>query len=49
MKKCKDIENNLSLYLDDVLSKEDKAAVDEHLRSCPQCAEALPGCAKRKN
>ena len=48
MKKCKDIENNLSLYLDDVLSKEDKAAVDEHLRSCRQCEEALARLRKTK-
>jgi anti-sigma factor RsiW len=30
MKNCKEIENNLSLYLDDSLSGADKQAVEEH-------------------
>jgi hypothetical protein len=41
MKNCKDIENNLSLYSDDLLSPTDKRAVEEHLKSCPQCGKAL--------
>jgi len=41
MKKCKDIENDLPLYPDDLLSGPDKEAVEEHLKSCPQCSDAL--------
>ena len=41
MKNCKEIENNLSLYLDDSLSDADKQAVEEHLKSCPHCTKAL--------
>jgi hypothetical protein len=41
MKNCKEIENNLSLYLDDSLSGADKQAVEEHLKSCPRCTKAL--------
>ena len=41
MKNCKEIENNLSLYLDDSLSDADKQAVEEHLKSCPRCTKAL--------
>jgi len=41
MKNCKEIENNLSLYLDDSLSDADKKAVEEHLKSCPRCTKAL--------
>ncbi len=48
MKKCRDIENNLSLYLDDLLSNEDKAAVEEHLQSCPRCAKTLARLSKTK-
>jgi hypothetical protein len=41
MMNCKDIENSLPLYLDDLLSHADKRAVEEHLKSCPKCAKAL--------
>lgn len=41
MKKCKDIENNLPLYLDNLLSDADKQAIEEHLKSCPRCTKAL--------
>ncbi|OGP91297.1 MAG: hypothetical protein A2031_04775 [Deltaproteobacteria bacterium RBG_19FT_COMBO_43_11] len=41
MKNCKDIENNLPLYLDNLLSSSEKQAVEEHLKSCPQCSKAL--------
>lgn len=41
MKNCKEIENNLSLYLDDSLSDADKQAIEEHLKSCPHCTKAL--------
>jgi hypothetical protein len=41
MMNCKDIENSLPLYLDDLLSDADKRAVEEHLKACPKCAKAL--------
>jgi hypothetical protein len=41
MKKCVEIENNLPLYLDDLLSGEEKQAVEEHLNSCTRCSRAL--------
>ena len=41
MKNCKDIENNLPLYLDNSLSGADKQTVEEHLKSCPLCTKAL--------
>lgn len=41
MKNCKEVENNLPLYLDDLLPSEDKRAVEEHLKSCPDCTGAL--------
>jgi len=41
MKNCKEIENNLPLYLDNSLSRVDKQTVEEHLKSCPQCAKAF--------
>jgi hypothetical protein len=41
MNNCKDIENNLSLYLDNLLSPADKRVFEEHLESCPQCGKAL--------
>jgi hypothetical protein len=41
MKNCKEIENNLPLYLDNSLSRADKQTVEEHLKSCPRCTKAL--------
>jgi hypothetical protein len=41
MSKCKSVENDLPLYLDDLLSTADKKEVEEHLESCPQCTKAL--------
>jgi hypothetical protein len=46
MKKCKDIENNLPLYLDNSLSGADKKDVEEHLKTCPQCTKALAQLSK---
>ncbi|MBN1470700.1 MAG: DUF2275 domain-containing protein [Syntrophaceae bacterium] len=46
MKKCKDIQNNLPLYLDDSLSAADKKAVEEHLKICPQCTKTLSQLSK---
>ena len=41
MKECKQIENNLPLYLDDSLSGADQKAVEEHLKLCPGCTKNL--------
>jgi len=48
MSKCKSIENDLPLYLDDLLSAADKKEVEEHLESCPQCTKALIQLSKTK-
>ena len=41
MMNCKDVEKKLPLYEDNLLSGEDKQAVEEHLKSCSKCAKAL--------
>lgn len=41
MKNCKDIENSLPLYAENLLSADEKNAVEEHLKSCAACAKAL--------
>ncbi len=38
---CNVIRDLLSLYADDVCSKESRELVDEHLAECPACAEEL--------
>ncbi len=39
--KCKHIKNQLSAYIDDALTVERKADVDNHLATCPDCRQAL--------
>lgn len=39
--KCEKIEELLSPYLEDELSVEEKAAVDNHLKVCPNCSSLL--------
>ncbi len=39
--KCEDLQLNLSTYLDDILTVEQRAAVDEHLVRCPLCRQKL--------
>lgn len=39
--KCEDLQLNLSTYLDDVLTAEERAVVDEHLARCPLCRQKL--------
>ena len=46
MKTCKDIKNSLPLYLDDSLSDTDKKAVEEHIKTCPQCTKTLSELSK---
>jgi hypothetical protein len=41
MKNCKEIEKYLPLYPDNLLSGEDKLALEEHLKSCTECAKTL--------
>jgi hypothetical protein len=41
MKNCKDIENNLPLYAEGLLSADEKMAVEEHLAKCADCCKAL--------
>jgi hypothetical protein len=38
---CEDIRAKFSAYIDDVLSTQEKMAIDEHLKSCLECAAAL--------
>jgi RNase H-fold protein (predicted Holliday junction resolvase) len=38
---CKDIENILPLYPDDLFSAAEKQAVEEHLKVCPKCCKEL--------
>lgn len=38
---CERIEELLSPYIEDELTREQKNAVDDHLRICPDCAELL--------
>jgi predicted anti-sigma-YlaC factor YlaD len=45
---CHDIENLLSPYLEDTLDPQDKKVVDQHLKSCPLCAELL-NCLQETN
>ena len=39
--KCEDLQLNLSIYLDDILTVEERAIVDEHLVRCPLCRQKL--------
>jgi anti-sigma factor RsiW len=38
---CENLQFNLSLYSDDVLTTEERAALDEHLVQCPLCRQKL--------
>jgi len=39
--KCEDLQLNLATYLDDILTGEERATVDEHLVRCPLCRQKL--------
>jgi hypothetical protein len=41
MKTCKDLKIFLPLYVDKALSDADNQTVEEHLKSCPQCAKTI--------
>ena len=38
---CENLQFNLSIYLDDILTDEERAALDEHLARCPLCRQKL--------
>jgi len=38
---CRNIQEKLSEYLDDILSPQEKVTMDTHLKSCGECATAL--------
>jgi hypothetical protein len=39
--KCENLQFNLPLYLDDILTGEERAVVEEHLLRCPLCRQKL--------
>jgi hypothetical protein len=39
--KCEELQLNLSVYLDDILTNEERACLDEHLAQCPLCRQKL--------
>lgn len=39
--KCENLQFNLSLYIDKILTDEERAAVDKHLAQCPLCRQKL--------
>jgi glutaredoxin-related protein len=41
MMNCKDVEDNLPLYEDNLLSDAEKKVLEQHLKSCAKCAKAL--------
>jgi len=38
---CRNFQEKLSEYIDDILSPQEKVTMDEHLKSCGECATAL--------
>ena len=46
---CKIIQDLLPLYRDEVCSQESRHAVDEHIQSCPHCAEVLREMGREEN
>ena len=38
---CDNLQFNLSIYLDNILTDEERAALDEHLARCPLCRQKL--------
>ena len=39
--KCENLQFNLPVYMDDILTKDERAAIDEHLMQCPLCRQKL--------
>lgn len=38
---CSDIQEKLSAYIEGIISSEEKALIEEHLKSCQKCSESL--------
>lgn len=38
---CNEVNDNLSLYIDDELSEEEKKSMDEHIKNCLDCSKEL--------
>lgn len=38
---CNEVKDNLSLYIDDELSEDEKKSMDEHFKACPDCSREL--------
>jgi len=47
--KCENLQFNLSVYLDDVLTAQERAAVGAHLAACPLCRQKLTDFQLLKN
>ncbi|HEX8638290.1 MAG TPA: zf-HC2 domain-containing protein [Pyrinomonadaceae bacterium] len=47
--KCEDLQFNLSLYTDDVLTPDERNALDGHLATCPLCRQKLADFQALKN
>ncbi len=39
--KCENLQFNLSLYIDNILTEEERSVVDKHLAQCPLCRQKL--------
>ncbi len=39
--KCENLQLNLSVYLDDILTLDERAVLDKHLAQCPLCRQKL--------
>ena len=47
--KCENLQFNLSIYLDDYLTGDERALVDEHLARCPVCRQKLADFQELRN
>ncbi len=46
---CENLQFNLSLYIDDVLSEDERALIEKHLPTCPLCRQKLSEYIELKN
>lgn len=46
---CENLQFNLSLYIDDVLSEDERASIEKHLPTCPLCRQKLSEYKELKN
>lgn len=47
--KCEELQFNIAVYLDDILSADELAATDKHLRQCPVCRDKLANYQLNRN